>query len=299
MIGRAVGLIDQLGFEAGPFGWTTARHVSREQRQAGARLRDDLDRAAERWEGHQGPWHVSLAGPWTLCGLIGLGSGEVLLSDAGACRDLAQAWSQAAADWCERARRLVPGAQLSFQVDEPLLPAVAAGTIGSASGLRRHRPVEPDRLTEGYAGLSAWAERIGLDQTVVHCCASGLDCSTLGQAGFSAVSLDLARLDGETSDGLAQFYQAGGVLWLGAAPTDAPQRRVGLDELLPVVLDSLEHLGVDPAQGRLWLTPACGLAGFTVEGASERAALLVRLAQAVDQSAADGRVGDRSAGRLG
>jgi hypothetical protein len=286
MVSRALGLIDQLGFESGPFGWTTAAHPSREQRWARARLRDDLELAAERLEGHKGDWHVSLTGPWTLSALVGRGSGELLLADAGACRDLAQAWLEAVAGWCDQVQRLIPGVRLSLQVDEPMLPMVAAGAVGTASGLRRHRSISPDRLVEGYAGLPDWAERAGLAQTVLHCCAPGLDCRELGRAGFSAVSCDLANLGGDDDD-LAQFYEAGGGLWLGAVPTDQPQRRVSLDQVLPTVLTRLDRLGIDPAQGRLWLTPACGLAGFTLPEALATARLLARLAQAVDEAQAD------------
>jgi hypothetical protein len=286
MVARALGLIDQLAFEDGPFGWRTAAHPSREQRRARARLGDDLELAAERLEGRSGDWHVSLTGPWTLSALVGRGSGELLLADAGACRDLAQAWLEAVANWCDRIQRLIPGVRLSLQVDEPMLPMVAVGAVGTASGWRRHRPVPPDRLVEGYAGLSDWAERTGLAQTVLHCCAPGLNCGDLGRAGFSAVSCDLANLGGD-DDGLAQFYEAGGSLWLGAVPTDQPDRRVSLDQIRPGVLALLDRLGIDPAQGRLWLTPACGLAGFKLTEALATARLLADLAQAVDEAGAD------------
>ncbi|MDR1512490.1 MAG: methionine synthase, partial [Propionibacteriaceae bacterium] len=70
MVGRTLGLIEDLAFEPSVTGWATAAHTSRAQRAARAAARDDLDIAADLFQDHAGPFHVTLAGPWTLAALV-------------------------------------------------------------------------------------------------------------------------------------------------------------------------------------------------------------------------------------
>jgi hypothetical protein len=107
MIGRSLGLIDGIGFELLTTGWATADHPSRAQRRARACLRDDLDLAAASLSGYTGSCHLSVTGPWTLAAVVSRAGGEALVCDPGACRDLAQAWAEAVAQWCTRAAGLL------------------------------------------------------------------------------------------------------------------------------------------------------------------------------------------------
>lgn len=279
MVGRALGLIEGLGFEPTTTGWASTAARGRAQRRAAALARDDLDIVAERLQGHRGDFHLSLAGPWTLAAVVARGSGQVLLADPGAGRDLAQAWVEAAGAWCARARALLPQVTLSLQVDEPMLPAVMAGEVKTVSGLGRHRPVPPDQLAAAYAGLGSAAGPLA--ETVLHCCAPGLDLDLLPAAGFTSVSLDVTKLDRPARDRLAAYHQDGGRLWLGVAATDRPAD-LSLDALLPVVRRLLDELAVDPAVGRLTLTPACGLASFSPAVAIGLGKTLARLGAALD-----------------
>jgi hypothetical protein len=286
MVGRALGLIEGLGFEPTATGWATTANRGRAQRRAAALARDDLDIAAERLQDHRGDFHLSLAGPWTLAALVARGSGQVLLSDPGAGRDLAQAWAEAAGAWCARARALLPQVTLSLQVDEPMLVAIVAGEVGTVSGLGRHRPVPQDQLAAAYDGLAAAAGPLAA--TVLHCCAPGLGLEWLPAAGFTGASLDVTRLDHPARDRLAAYHHDGGRLWLGVAATDRPADQSaapGLDALLPPVRRLLEDLSADPASGRLTVTPACGLAGFTVAAAIGLGKVLTRLGAALDETA--------------
>jgi len=281
MVGRALGLIGEcagLGFEPAVTGWATAAHRSRSQRLAWATVRDDLDLTAALLAGWAGPFHVAVTGPWTLAALVARGSGEAVLGDAGATRDLAQAWVEAARQWVARVGAVLPEAAVTLQVDEPLLPAVLGAEIKTVSGLGRHRAPDRETVAAAYAGLPAVAD------TVVHCCAAGLDVGLMAEAGFTAVSVDTATLDGAAKDRLAAFSDRGGGLWLGVVPTDRPGEPVpGLDALLGPTLRLLEDLSVDPRPGRVTLTPACGLAGFGVTSALRVGQVLARLAAAVDE----------------
>jgi len=287
LVGRTLGLVAELGFEPTAVGWATSAHRSRAQRRAWALLRDDLDIAAETLGDWSGPFHVTVAGPWTLAALVGRGSGEAVLADPGACRDVAQAWLEGLRTWSRRVVGLLPGVGLAVQVDEPLLPAVARGDVRTASRLARHPVVEPERLARAYAGLAGLAAAESWTDAVVHCCAPGLDVRPLAEAGFTAVSLDVATLDSAARDRLADFHQRGGSLWLGVVPTERPAEPLpGVKSVLGPTLRLLEDLGVGPGADRITLTPACGLAGFGVGPALATGRLLGQLAQAVEESAA-------------
>ncbi|MDR0989945.1 MAG: hypothetical protein LBL92_01045, partial [Propionibacteriaceae bacterium] len=248
MVGRTLGLITDLGYEPTATGWTATSHPSQAQRAAAARLRDDCDQVAEYLEPYQGPFHVSLTGPWTLAAVVGWGSGEVLLADRGARRDLGQAWVEAVRQWLERLRRLLPQVELTLQVDEPLLPQVTHGDIATVSGLHRHRPVEPLEIVAAYAGLPV----TDLANVVLHCCAPGLDWSLPAAAGFTTVSLDVTQITTAERDHVAAFYDAGHQLWLGVVPTDRwDQPLPSFNQIVRPTRQLFEDASIDPQAGRV------------------------------------------------
>ncbi len=91
---------------------------------------------------------MQVAGPWTLAATVERPRGDRLLADHGARRELAQALAEGVRGHVADLRRRVPGATLLVQVDEPVLPAVLAGQVPTASGFGRHRSVDPPRASE-------------------------------------------------------------------------------------------------------------------------------------------------------
>jgi len=287
MVGRSLGLIGQAaGFACEPTatGWATSSYRSRAQRAAWATLRDDLDIAADSLQDWAGPCHLSLAGPWTLAAVVGRGSREVLLADAGACRDLAGAWREAVAFWSRRSRHLMPETQWSFQIDEPLLPAVSQGAVPTLSGWGHHQAVAADQLAAAYQGLSDLALVEGWQESVVHCCAPGLALDTMARAGFTTVSLDCATLSLSGREQLADFCDRGGRVWLGVLPTGHPADALpSRENLVSSPRRLLADLGLDPRADQASLTPACGLAGFSVAVAGQVGRLLRQVAQSLTE----------------
>ncbi len=270
LVGRALGLLDDLAFEVGPRGWRVVDRTSLDQRRARARLRDDLDVLAERAHGYDGVVKIAVCGWWTLAAVVELPRGGRLLSDAGAVRDLVESARGAALELLAEVRRRLPGADVRVQLDEPSLPAVLAGGIPTQSGLSRINPVEPELVTRSLVGLPA--------RTVVHCCAAAVPVRLLRSAGITDVSLDGDLVTATGWDAVAEHVDAGGTLWLGV-PAAHEGEVFTADQVVTRLLGWLRPLELGPSLvDRLVLTHSCGLAGLP-----ERVA--VRAVEVLDRAA--------------
>ena len=166
MVGRALGLIDDLGFDLQPAGWRLTPHSSSEHRKARAQWRQDLDDAEELIQGFEGLLKVGVAGPWTLAACVERFAGDRLLADHGARRELTQALAEGVRTLRSDLARRLPAADVLIQLDEPNLVAVAGGGIPTASGFSKHRRVDVPELV---TALKPFADG------VLHCCAGGWD----------------------------------------------------------------------------------------------------------------------------
>ena len=177
-----------------------------------------------------------------------------------------------------------------LQVDEPSLPAVAAGAVPTPGGFFRHRAVDLPEICANLALLTAEPARRGLDvATLVHCCAPGLPIAEMvGKghrgAGFGAVSLDLDLLGAADLDPLAAALEGGAGLYLGVLPTSVPDQVMGIDEVRSRALRLLDRLSLGASVAdRLVLTPACGLAGFGAVAAARAFDVLGKAAAQVTE----------------
>ena len=275
--GRAVGLLADLGADLQPAGWrltgagTPGGGV--DQRRARSLLAEDLDALEEHTQGYDGRIKVQVAGPWTLAATVERPRGDRLLADHGARRDLAQSLAEGVAGHVADVRRRVPGAALVVQVDEPALPAVLAAAVPTASGFGRHRAVHEPEAAAGLA-VVVHAVRSAGAAPVVHCCAGDVPIGLLAGAGAVAVSLDVSLLDAGRTDALAAAVDAGLGLWAGLPDSTET----------PDLLRLLERLGTDPTAADLVVTPACGLAGATADGARRTYARLRQVARQVSEA---------------
>lgn len=262
MVGRTGALlaaIGAFGMETTPDGWRVTDGVGRAMRLADSWLREDLDAFEERTQGYRGPLKVQLVGPWTFAACVELASGERMLRDDGACRDLAQALAEAGRQHVHDVHRRVPGASLLLQWDEPALPSVLAGTIGTASGLSRYRAVES----------STAAERLGMvmgalddDEAIsgVHCCAADPPLDLLRGSGARFVSLDL--LGAVDDEQLGRAWEGGVGILAGSVPA-VGSGRISDAQASRAVRASAERLGLTDERhlANVVVTPSCGLAG--------------------------------------
>ena len=263
MIGRTGTMLEGLHLETHPYGWRFVDRPGRDEGRAAAYLRQDLDELAEAYDGWTGPLKVQVGGPWTLLASIELSRGERAVSDPGARRDVVGSLAEGVRAHLADVQRLVPGAELVLQVDEPALPAVLDGRLPTQSGYGRLRAVDRGEVRDG---LREVLEAAGERATAVHCCAPDAPLPLLREAGAGALAVDLALVTGPGWDAIAEHVETGGQVWAGALPTSGE----GGDfrAVVARVTDPWQRLGLDPARlAQVTITPACGLAGLTPSSA--------------------------------
>lgn len=259
MVGRALGLLDGLGFDLQPSGWRMIPGTSGEHRRARAQWRSDLDDTEEILQGFGGELKVAVAGPWTLAASVERTTGDRLLADHGARRELAQALAEGVHATVQDLRRRLPEATVLLQVDEPLLVAVMRGGVPTASGFSRHRAVDAPELVAALAPLAGGA--------LLHCCAAGDWVPVARSAGFAGVSVDTGLFTTAPAiDRLGEWVGERRRLVAGVVDTARPGIR-GTDELVHEALCLLEPLELDPGivLERVDLGTACGLAGARLQ----------------------------------
>ncbi len=284
MIGRTAGMLVELYARVEPSGWRLGDHPGRDTRRARSWLGEDLDVLEEFTQGYQGPLKVQVVGPWTLAAALELRNGEVVLSDSGACRDLAASLAEGLRAHLAEVRRRVPGADVVLQLDEPSLIAVLRGQVKSASGYRTHAAVDRQAVEGTLRDVMAVQrdEHGPAGRVIVHSCAPDVPFALLRRAGADGVSFDAALLTERDDDVIGEAVESGTKLFAGVVPgTEA-----ALSDPAGSVRDVRtlwRRLGLPPgllAQAVV-ITPACGLSSASPQYAREALAHCVRAARSL------------------
>jgi Cobalamin-independent synthase, Catalytic domain len=286
MIGRAAALLVDLPVDLQPVGWRLVDRPGRDLGRAQAWLRQDLDALAEVADGYGGPLKVQSTGPWTLAAGVHLPRLERAVVDAGASRDLVGSLAEGLARHVTEVRRLVPGAEIVVQLDEPSLPAVLTGALPTASGFGRLRAVEEPAVVDALAAVVVAVRDAGAVAAVVHCCADAPPVDVLARTGADALSLDVARLGRAEWEAVAPLVEGGTGLWAGVVPTSGalPSASAGADG----VWEPWRRLGLDTGLlAAVVVTPACGLSGTTLPDARARLTRAKDTADALAQRATE------------
>nr|WP_189271110.1 methionine synthase [Kitasatospora griseola] len=284
MIGRGAGLLTELFVQTEPSGWRFTDHPGRDTKRARSWLGEDLDALEEYTQGYEGLLKIQAVGPWTLAGSIELKHGEKALSDPGACRDIAESLTEGLRRHLEDVRRRVPGATVVLQLDEPLLPAVLAGSVKTASGFQRLRAIDRQLAEQALRDVIR-----GVNTPVlVHSCAPEVPIPLLRRAGVAGISLDFGLLTQRHDDDLGEAIEGGTLILAGVVPsTDAAavQSEAVSDPAGSVhgVRTLWRRLGLAPELlgRRVVVTPTCGLAGASPAYARRALAAAVRAARSL------------------
>jgi len=269
MTGRALAIVDGLGVDLQPAGWRLTDASGIDHRRARSLLAQDLDQVEEQAQGYAGAFKAQVAGPWTLAATVEKPRGDKVLSDHGARRELAEALAEGLRGHVADLRRRLPGVErLIVQVDEPMLPAVLAAQVPTASGFGRHRTVHPPEASAALAIVLGAIADAGAEPWV-HSCAPGVPRALVAGAGARGLSVDHDMLTPKDLDALAQALDDGLVVALGVVPSTDPDAVPSDAVLTERVLRWLDMLGLDPAEvgERLVITPSCGLAGASPDWA--------------------------------
>lgn len=263
MIGRTAGMLSavsqEFSLETTPRGWRFVPSAGKDTRRAQSFLNEDLDALEDVTQGYAGPLKLQVAGPWTLAAVIELASGERALKDPSACRDIASALQEALRVHIDDVRRRVPGASIVVQIDEPALPQVLEGSIGTASGLSAYSAVDEQVATPVLAGVLA-AITDGGATAGVHCCAEHPPIEMLAKAGASFLGIDLLRPFDQQQLGAA--WEGGLGLLAGTVPSIGQGDMSDTRASAPV-RELASRLGLGDAQylSRVVVTPTCGMSG--------------------------------------
>ncbi len=280
LVGRALGLIDGLDFDLQPAGWRLTSGSGADHRRARSQWRFDLDDTEELLQGFRGVLKVAVAGPWTLAASVERPSGDRLLADHGARRELAQALAEGVALLLADLSARLPEATLRLQVDEPMVVAVAEGGVPTASGFSRHRRVHAPELSsalEMFTSLESTA--------VLHCCAAGQWLSLARSSRFTAASIDLRLFEEPRSrDDVGQWIAGGNSAVVGVVDSSSPSVQPA-DQLVTRALDFLRPMGLDPDMLRhqVVLGTSCGLAGWALRDVVPQLEQLRRSGELLDE----------------
>lgn len=282
IIGRAGALLVDIAIDTVPRGYRIVARPGAVTRRAVSFLDEDIDALEEAWEvaGHGGtgrPVKVQAPGPITLAAQLELPNGHRAITDIGALRDLTASLAEGMSRHrAELARRL--STTVVVQFDEPLLQVALAGRLTGVTSFSPVHPVDESVATEL---LDICVAGVGTE-VVLHSCAPELPWKMLQRSTISAVSVDVATLKPADLDGIGEFIEAGRVVLLGVVPTTAPATRPDVEQVAAAAAQVTDRLGFPRSvlAERVGVTPACGLAGATVEWAKTAIGLVHKVADA-------------------
>ncbi|MDJ0460797.1 methionine synthase [Streptomyces sp. H27-C3] len=284
MIGRSIGMLVEMYGHVEPSGWRISDRPGRDTRRARSWLGEDLDALEEFTQGYTGPLKVQAVGPWTLASSLELRSGQAVLGDPGAVRDLAGSLAEGLRDHLADVRRRVPGADVVLQLDEPSLTYVLRGEVRTASGYRTHRSVDRQVVEGTLRDVMAVNHDAG-GPVIVHSCAPDVPFALLRRAGAAGVSFDFSLLTERDEETIGEAVEGGTQLFAGVvASTEAAS--AGLSDPADIVMGVRtlwRRLGLTPGTlaESVVITPSCGLEGASPGYARAALAQCVRAARSL------------------
>lgn len=162
-IGRTGGMLasvsTEFAVETVPSGWKVGGSWGRDMRRADSYFREDLDAMEESLTGSHEPLMLSVVGPVTWAGRVDGVSGEKLIRDHGALRDISTALATALGDLATLLARRFPDSPVVFQIDEPLVMPATEGAIPTASALNTYVALDRQFVASLWAPLFAVAQK--------------------------------------------------------------------------------------------------------------------------------------------
>ena len=221
-LGRTVALLEELPAELGPHGWKLADRPGGDLARARAFGREDLDALAVAAHGYAGPLVVGGLGPVSLAASVYLARGDRALGDAGALRELAASLAAGLVAEVAALRRVVPGAEPTVLLHEPLLAPAVAGVLPSFSGYARLRSVPAPLAAERIATVADAVRGAGA-RVLVHGGTAWASLAALRDAHLDGVALAVAGLGEQGWERVAEAVEGGLTFWAQLPPQASSQ----------------------------------------------------------------------------
>lgn len=223
-VGRAIGLLVDIHAEVVPSGWRITSGPTREVARAKDFLAWDLDALEEHYAGAP-QVKIQVCGPWTVAARTEVMSGNRIITDAGAVRDLAESLAEGLAAHVTQVRRRLPGTQVLLQIDEPALRDVVEGNLRTASGFGTVRAIGRQRAEELLRSFTERFADVPLIGTSTAGAAADLGAlKMLREIGCIALAVDLTTVAADTRslDFLGEGIDSGLVVLAGVIPVVEP-----------------------------------------------------------------------------
>lgn len=284
-IGRTAALLVDLHVDVHAGRWRLVGRPGGDERHAREMLERDLDGLEEAGGNHPGPVKLQLLGPWTLAACLELARGDKVLADRGAVADLAGSLAEAVAQHVAAVRGRLPKAErIVVQVNEPLLPAVLAGHVPTASGWSRLPVPEPAPAEQ----LLAEVLRAGGPDAGVWCDVAATPVGMLRRAGAGFVAFSASRLETIPEEDLGEAIEAGAGLVLGLVPPP-PGTRADVDVLAAAARRLWGRLGLGEGHwDAVVVAPNCDLSDLTPADAAAVLGRCGQVSRALPQPEGDG-----------
>lgn len=277
-IGRTMALVMQadanFAIRTTASGWQLDGSIGRDSRRAMSYLERDIDVMHETFSDYEGDFKVQVVGPWTLAASVELATGQKILGDIGATRDLSAALVEATRAHVVDVQTRLPKANVVLQCDEPMLAKVQYGAVPTASGWHRYHSVEAHVLTSVLTDLITGH---GGAASIVHDCSSDFVFEALKMPGLGW-SLDISILGSQHFDLIGEHIESGGFLVLGIDFTSQRQAIAKIKELG----SSIGYSVTDWARS-IGVSPTCGLAHMSVSDARKKIEFLNTIARAMHE----------------
>lgn len=281
-VGRTAALLVDLHAEVAVGRWRLVSRPTRDHQRARELMARDLDAMEQAAEGHRGALKVQLLGPWTLACQLELPGGQQVLADPSAVRDVAASLAEGVAAQASDVRLRLPGVErVLTELDEPLLAAVLAGHVPTASGWGRHPAVEESVALEVEGAVLAAAG----DGGGVRLGGRAAPVGVARRAGARFLSLETDVLGAEMEEPLGEALEAGLGLLAGVVPP-GEEGPADLDDLAAPLRRLWRGLGLQPGllPEAVVVTPSGGLDNQTP---GQAAAVLRRCRELADRLLAD------------
>lgn len=289
-VGRTLGVLVELPFDLQPHGWRLVQRPGRDQRRAESALSSDINALGDVAGAEEFPLphvKVHLHGPLSLAAGTHLHSGERVLVDHGARRELYASLAVGAGDLVRRVAAVARGAEVTVELDEPDAEDVLTGRVPTASGYRTLRAIDRREATEAWDLVTASVRAAGAAGTVLAPGHGDVALDAARNSSAAAVSLDLGDVSDRRWESLAEDVESGRQLWLAILDPRAPLKQVSV--LAESVLAAWRRVGL-PASflASLTVTTLPGLASRSPADAVRTMTRLAQVADALDHVRGEG-----------